>query len=94
MKSFTVEEITQIVDGMLTKAQSPEITRIAPPLLCEEDTLALALGEEEISNLSKSKAKEADYSYLQVIETNEVALNLYKKFGYEKLYTYWYMVKK
>ena len=59
MKSFTVEEITQIVDGMLTKAQSPEITRIAPPLLCEEDTLALALGEEEISNLSKSKAKAA-----------------------------------
>ena len=44
--------------------------------------------------ISKSKAKEADYSYLQVIETNEVALNLYKKFGYEKLYTYWYMVKK
>ena len=44
--------------------------------------------------ISKSKAKEADYSYLQVIETNEVALNLYKKFGYETLYTYWYMVKK
>lgn len=44
--------------------------------------------------ISKSKAKEADYSYLQVIETNEVALNLYKKFGYEKLYTYWYMVRK
>ena len=42
----------------------------------------------------KSKAEEADYSYLQVVETNEVALNLYKKFGYEKLYTYWYMVKR
>jgi UDP-3-O-[3-hydroxymyristoyl] glucosamine N-acyltransferase len=59
MKSFTVEEITQIVGGMLTKAQSPSITRIAPPLLCEEDTLALALGEEEIANLAKSKAKAA-----------------------------------
>ena len=44
--------------------------------------------------ISKSKAEEADCSYLQVIETNEVALNLYKKFGYEKLYTYWYMVRK
>ena len=44
--------------------------------------------------ISKSKVEEADYSYLQVIETNEVALNLYKKFGYEKLYTYWYMVRK
>ena len=44
--------------------------------------------------ISKSKAEEADYSYLQVIKTNEVALNLYKKFGYDKIYTYWYMVKK
>ena len=59
MKSFTVDEITQIVGGMLTKAQSPEIKRIAPPLLADENTLALALGEEEIGNLSKSKAKAA-----------------------------------
>ena len=47
-KSFTVDEITQIVGGMLTKSQSPEITHIAPPLLSDENTLALALGEEEI----------------------------------------------
>ena len=59
MKSFTVEEITQIVGGMLTKAQSPEIKRIAPPLLADEYTLALALGEEEIANLAKSSAKAA-----------------------------------
>lgn len=59
MKSFTVDEITQIVGGMLTKAQNPEIKRIAPPLLADENTLALALGEEEIANLSKSKAKAA-----------------------------------
>ena len=44
--------------------------------------------------VSKSKSEGADYSYLQVVETNEVALNLYRKFGFEKLYTYWYMVKK
>lgn len=59
MKSFTVDEITQIVGGMLTKVQSPEITRIAPPLLSDENTLALALGEEEIANLANSKAKAA-----------------------------------
>ena len=59
MKSFTVDEITQIVGGMLTKAASPEITKIAPPLLSDENTLALALGEEEIANLAKSKAKAA-----------------------------------
>ena len=59
MKSFTVDEITQIVGGMLTKVASPSITHIAPPLLCDENTLALALGEEEIANLAKSKAKAA-----------------------------------
>lgn len=59
MKSFSVEEITQIVGGMLSKSESPAITRIAPPLLADENTLALALGEEEIANLQKSKAKAA-----------------------------------
>lgn len=59
MRSFTVDEITQIVGGMLTKYQSPEITHIAPPLLSDEHTLALALGEDEIANLSQSKAKAA-----------------------------------
>lgn len=59
MKTFSVEEITQIVGGMLTKAQDAEITHIAPPLLADENTLALALGEEEIANLAKSKAKAA-----------------------------------
>ncbi|MBR6098348.1 UDP-3-O-(3-hydroxymyristoyl)glucosamine N-acyltransferase [bacterium] len=59
MKSFTLEEITQITGGMLTKVQDTTIERIAPPLLADEKTLALALGEEEIANLAKSKAKAA-----------------------------------
>ena len=59
MKTFTVEEISQIVGGMLTKAEDAKITQIAPPLLSDENTLALALGEEEIANLAKSKAKAA-----------------------------------
>ena len=59
MKTFTVEEISQIVGGMLTKAQDVKISQIAPPLLSDEDTLALALGEDEIANLAKSKAKAA-----------------------------------
>lgn len=59
MKSFTVDEITQIVGGMLTKVATPEITQIAPPLLSDEHTLALALGEDEIANLAKSCAKAA-----------------------------------
>jgi len=59
MRSFSVEEIAQITGGMLSLAESPVINRIAPPILCDENTLALALGEEEIANLAKSKAKAA-----------------------------------
>ena len=59
MKQFTVEEITQITGGMLTKVHEAKIERIAPPLLADENTLALALGEEEIANLAKSSAKAA-----------------------------------
>ena len=59
MKTFSLEEITQIVNGMLTKVEDAKITKIAPPLLSDENTLALALGEDEIANLSNSKAKAA-----------------------------------
>ena len=59
MKSFTLEQIAKITDGMLSKSADVSITRISPPLLADEHTLALALGEEEIENLSKTKAKAA-----------------------------------
>lgn len=59
MRTFTVEEISHIVGGMLTKAADVTISQIAPPLLADENTLALALGEEEIANLAKSNAKAA-----------------------------------
>ena len=59
MKKFSVEEISQIVGGILTKVEDAEIHMIAPPLLCDEHMLALALGEEEIANLAKTKAKAA-----------------------------------
>lgn len=59
MPTFTLEEITHITEGMLTKVEDAKISQIAPPLLADENTLALALGEEEIANLAKSKAKAA-----------------------------------
>ena len=59
MKSFTLDEIAKITGGLLTKAADVLITKIAPPLLADENTLALALSEEEIENLSKTKAKAA-----------------------------------
>ena len=59
MKTFTLEQIAQVTGGMLTKATDVAITNIAPPLLADESTLALALSEDEIANLSKTKAKAA-----------------------------------
>lgn len=59
MKTFTLEQIAQVTGGMLSKAKDVAITRIAPPLLADENTLALALGEDEIANLSNSKAQAA-----------------------------------
>ena len=59
MKTFTLEQIGEITGGMLTKASDVAITNIAPPKLADENTLALALGEDEIANLSTTKAKAA-----------------------------------
>lgn len=59
MKEFTVEQITELVGGMLSNPIDLKINQIAPPLLADENTLALALGEDEIENLSKTKAKAA-----------------------------------
>src|SRR5574344_1274060 len=59
MKAYSLEEVTAIVGGMLTKIADVKISNIAPPLLADENTLALALGEEEIENLTKTKAKAA-----------------------------------
>ena len=39
----------------------------------------------------KSKECGASYLYLQVMQNNPVALNLYKKLGFEKQYTYYYL---
>ncbi|MBR5961496.1 MAG: GNAT family N-acetyltransferase [Clostridia bacterium] len=44
--------------------------------------------------LAKAKEDGAKYAYLQVVQGNNVALNLYQKIGFTKLYTYWYLRKK
>lgn len=59
MKTFTLEQIAHVTGGLLSKANDVAITRIAPPALADENTLALALGEDEIANLSTTKAKAA-----------------------------------
>ena len=46
------------------------------------------------SLLSASKRIGAHTAYLQVVQENHTAVNLYKKLGYQTIYTYWYWVKK
>ena len=50
---------------------------------------------EKLCRAIIAKAKEcgARHAYLQVVQTNEIAKNLYKKLGFKKEYTYWYMKK-
>ena len=43
--------------------------------------------------IAKSKECGASHIYLQVMQNNPVALNLYKKLGFEKQYTYYYVTK-
>ena len=51
MKSYSIGEIAEIVGGILTKFEDAQISRLAPPLLADENTLALALSEEEIESV-------------------------------------------
>lgn len=59
MKKYTIEQITHVVGGLLSKVEDAEISKLSPPLLADENTLALALSEDEIENLAQTKAKVA-----------------------------------
>ena len=59
MTAYSLEEISEIVGGILTKLEDVKISRLGPPLLADENTLALALNEDEIENLANTKAKAA-----------------------------------
>lgn len=58
-KSYTLDEINGIIEGILTKVEDIKIENLSPPLLADDKTLALALSEEEIHNLQMSDAKAA-----------------------------------
>ena len=52
----------------------------------------LGLGKKLcLAAILKSKEMGAKYSYLQVIKDNDVAVNLYNKLGYKKVYEYCYL---
>lgn len=84
MKTYTIEEITEVVGGLLSKVDNVDISKIAPPLLADENTLALALGEEEIENLANTNAKAAlvplgvNYENITTIEVERPRLAMMK----------------
>lgn len=43
--------------------------------------------------LQDAKNHSAHTAYLQVVQDNEIAKQMYEKFGFRKLYSYWYRVK-
>ena len=52
------------------------------------------LGEKLcLAMISKAKEMGAEHVFLQVVQSNQVAMNLYQKLGFQKDYTYWYMKK-
>lgn len=62
------------------------------------DTIYCSLikdGEVAVGEALIAQAKEngAHHTYLQVVRENTVAVNMYLKLGYERVYTYWYMRK-
>lgn len=58
-KNYSLDQINEIIGGILNKVEDPSISKIAPPKLSDENTLALALSEEEIKNLGECSAKAA-----------------------------------
>ena len=59
MRYYTAEELAHVTGGILNKVEDAKVCKLFPPLLADENTLALALGEEEIANLAQSRAKAA-----------------------------------
>lgn len=58
------------------------------------DNRRKGLGTKIMNNLIYEASKDGcTQSYLQVVDENEKAKNLYNKLGYEKQYSYWYRVK-
>ena len=57
MTEYSLQEISQIVGGILTEVENVKVSRLGPPLLADENTLALAFSEEEIEFLCNNGAK-------------------------------------
>ena len=84
-------------DGKIVACASVAIERgymLLQNVVVSPDCRGLGLGKILCKSLIlKARESGAEYSYLQVLQTNEVAVKLYKSLGYQKEYSYWYMKK-
>ena len=84
MRTYKLEEISEIVGGILTKVSDASIDKLRPPLLSDETSLALALSEEEIENIAKTQAKVAlvplgvNFEHISTIEVERPRLAMMK----------------
>ena len=63
-------------------------------VIVNSQSRGIGIGEKLCRGLlAKIKELGAEHAYLQVVQTNEVANNLYAKLGFKKVYSYWYMMK-
>ncbi|NLF83276.1 MAG: UDP-3-O-(3-hydroxymyristoyl)glucosamine N-acyltransferase [Candidatus Gastranaerophilales bacterium] len=59
-KAYKLTEINHIIGGILNlQGEDVVIKRLSPPASADEETLALALSEQEIANLANCRAKAA-----------------------------------
>jgi ribosomal protein S18 acetylase RimI-like enzyme len=87
-----------VKDGISVACGSAVIERGYTALLnivVEESQRGKGYGRELCESLlSVSKQIGAHTAYLQVVQDNLTAVNLYEKLGYKTVYSYWYRVKK
>lgn len=63
-------------------------------VVVDENYRNKGLGESLIKAvISKARDNGGEKAYLQVVNNNIAAINLYKKVGFEEIYKYWYRVK-
>jgi len=64
-------------------------------VVAEETQRGKGYGAEICESLmSAAQSFGASTAYLQVLQANNTAVNLYTKLGYKSIYSYWYRVKK
>ncbi|HEX3077991.1 MAG TPA: GNAT family N-acetyltransferase [Lachnospiraceae bacterium] len=64
-------------------------------ILVHEDYRRRGLGMRVVNAILQEGQRMGTHTaYLQVVATNSIAVNMYERLGFEKVYTYWYRVKQ